>query len=393
MICITSHAAAQFGKKTPEDRGKDLAIEGLSLYQQNKFKESLAKFEEAERLFPTAQVIRMKGYALVGLQQWLAAADAIEAALKSDRKPLMPADAEDAEDQLAEVMTHLGTLTIKADAPSATVRIDDGKPQELPYTQRLTVGSHRFVVEAKNRKTIDTSHDVVAGPATLTLTPTVPKAPPPNDEGDEDRPPKGDDDKAGDDEEAAKRKAQEAEAARRKAEEAERERERERERNEKPFDAFAGFFPYQGMVGLAAMGVGIAAAGVAAGAGGYGLALESAVDENIALHNQNYDASCTNFADLCRADLAFINRDAERAADFRNVGLASGIAGGSLALIGAGLWLFSPDSPLAKTPEKKAKLESSSPSSSASMTGLGCIGLPVGAEGGFGLTVGCAARF
>ncbi|MSP26171.1 MAG: hypothetical protein EXR75_13640, partial [Myxococcales bacterium] len=280
LLLATSTAVAQPSKKSPEDRGKELAVEGLTLYQANKFKEALVKFEEAETHYPTAQVLRMKGYALVGMQRWVEAAESIEGALKNELKPLMPADAEDAEDQLKDVLSHVATVTIKAAVPIATVRVDGGGARELPQTLRLNVGSHRFVVEAKNRETLDSLHDVVAGPSTLTLTPGISKAKPidkvtrkiDDDEeaeskrGDDEerrRPKKDPDDKEAEDDAAAEEAKKRA--AEKEAEDAETE---ERTPSKKPSAPSAGLFPHQVPVGLALMGVGVAAAAVGAGTGG-----------------------------------------------------------------------------------------------------------------------------
>jgi hypothetical protein len=132
-----------------------------------------------------------------------------------------------------------------------------------------------------------------------------------------------------------------------------------------------GWFPGQGITGAALAGVGLALGGVALGTGIYGITLSDSVDENIEAHNANYDAGCRQNTDLCLRDASLINRDGERAADYKNVAMITGIVGASLFTVGAVLFLFSDESPLAPTDEPATKAEVRC---GAGLAAVGCAG-------------------
>jgi hypothetical protein len=86
---------------------------------------------------------------------------------------------------------------------------------------------------------------------------------------------------------------------------------------------------------------------VALGLGIYGLNLESGVEENIDLHNVNYDPECQRFPVECRQDIDAINSDGQKAADFQDAALIVGVTGAALFATGTVLFFFSEMSPLA----------------------------------------------
>lgn len=301
-------------------KGRDLATTALELYQKEQYADALTKFKDAEKLYPSAQVLRMQGYTLIALKRYVEALEVLERAMKSDFKPLLPADMEDTEDQMKEALKKVSTLTIRSSVAKSTVRIDDGDPRPLPQTVRLTVGSHHFVVEAPNHDPIDLSRDVQAGTSVVQLNPTPKKVDPPVV-----APPSAKD-PTRDDKEPAK--------------------------GDKPRNGFGGWFPQQRNIGLALAGAGLAASGTALGLGLYGINLEAAVQSNIDAHRQNYDPACAQNSALCRADTALINYDGERAAAYRNTALVTGLAGAGLAVLGSVFVVFSPGGPFA--PKKPA---------------------------------------
>lgn len=336
MICSAVICSAPIALAEPseeeQNKGRELATTALELYQKEQYADALTKFAEAEKLYPTAQVLRMEGYTLIALKRFAEAADVLERALKSDFKPLLPADAEDAEDQLNAALKNVGTVIVRSSVESATVRIDDGEPRPMPQTVRLTVGSHRFVVEAPDHDAREESRNIVAGEATLRLNPTPKKV------------------------EAAPEPEQKPEAA--------------DETPKKPTNPFGGWFPGQRNVGVVMASVGLVASGTALGVGIYGLQLEGAVQTNIDFHNQNYDPSCSANSAFCRADIALINYDAERAAKLRNAALATGLVGAGLTVLGGLFVSFAPDGPFA--PKKDvAKPKESAFAIECGVTGLG----------------------
>lgn len=307
LWCLAGVAAAQ---PIDEPQGKELASEAMTHYKESEFEDALDKFRQARAIYPTGQVLRMTGYTLIALGRWLEAANTLDEALTTEFKPLLPRDAEHAQDQLDVALSHLSVAEISSSVADARLSVDDGPEQPLPATVYLEPGAHRFVVTAPEHAPVEREQELNEGSRTrLELDPTElepeepapqpkprpkPVAPPP----------------------------------------------------EEPSSAF-GWFPGQGIVGLATAGVGLVFGGVAIGTGVYGSSLRSAVRDNISAHNQQYDAACAANTDSCLADIELINRDGERAQTYQNVAMGTGIAGGALFAVGATLFLFSDMSPLA----------------------------------------------
>jgi hypothetical protein len=360
VLGSTTVALAEPSEKE-QAKGRELATAALDHYQKEQYADALSKFQEAEKLYPTAQVLRMQGYTLIALKRYADAIDLLERALKTDFKPLLPADAEDTEDQLKEALKKVGSITLRSSVEKATVRIDDGEPRPLPQTVRLSVGSHRFVVEAPNYESKEERRDVVAGTAVLQLTPSVKKVAPPKDPED-----KSDSEKRTD-----------ADAEPSSSSTTETEEPVEGKPTKNPTNPFGGWFPHQRNVGLALASVGVAASGTALGIGIHGLQLQSAVQTNIDVHNQNYDPACSTNSAYCRMDIALINHDGERAAQLRNVALVTGLAGAGLTLLGGLFVSFAPDGPFApKTPDAK-------PKENALALGCGVMGIGAACSGSF----------
>ena len=293
-----------------EPQGKELASEAMAHYKKSEFEGALDKFNQARAIYPTGQVLRMTGYTLIALGRWLEAAQTLDEALNTDFKPLLPRDAEHAQDQLDIALSHLSVAEISSSVSGATLSVDDGPERPLPATVYLEPGNHRFVVTAPEHAPVEREQELTEGSRTrLELDPTElePEEPAPQ--------PK------------PKPKPKPVEP-------------------EEPSSAF-GWFPGQGIAGLATASVGVVFTGVAIGTGIYGASLRSAVRNNISAHNQQYDASCAANTDSCLADIAIINRDGERAQTYQNVALGTGITGGALIAVGATLFLFSDMSPLA----------------------------------------------
>lgn len=308
VLAISSFAFADDPEGVDEDKGRDLAVEAMGHYGESEFDKALELFTEAEKVYPTGQVLRMKGYSLMALERWMEAADTIEKAIASEYKPLLPRDAEDAEDQLKKVLSHLSVVKMSTTVSDASVSIDGDEARSLPAEVRLLPGVHRFVVEAPGHETEEQQRTLQAGETDLAFDlREIPKAKP---VAPKPRP---------------KPKPEEP---------------------SEPVDLF-GWFPYQGYVGIATAGVGVILGGVALGTGVHGLSLRSAVRENIDIHNQNYGPNCQRSRELCEIDRALINEDGARAANYQNAGMVTGIVGASLFATGAVLFFFSDDSPFA----------------------------------------------
>jgi hypothetical protein len=289
-----------------EEKGRELAKEAMGHYNKAEYEPALELFNQAREVYPAGQVLRMTGYTLMALERWLEAAEMLHLALDTSFKPLLPKDAEDTQDNLANVMTHLVEVEVISKVAGATVSIDGGDEQALPYKTRMLPGTHRFEVRAPEHESVDKEIELEAGQKKkLKLDPTKEQVEVP-------RP---------------------------------RPRPRPKPQPEEPSSAF-GWFPYQGPIGLAIGGVGLVMGVVGIGVGVYGTSLRGAVEDNIAAHQTSYDANCSSHRDLCLADISLINSDGERAQDLQTAGLGVGIAGAVLFAVGTTLFLFSDMSPL-----------------------------------------------
>ncbi|MBM4360062.1 MAG: hypothetical protein FJ096_18305 [Deltaproteobacteria bacterium] len=360
VLASTEVALAEPSEKE-QAKGRELATVALDHYQKEQYADALTKFQEAEKLYPTAQVLRMQGYTLIALKRFAEAADLLERSLKTDFKPLLPADAEDTEDQLKEALKKVGSITIRSSNDKATLRIDNGEPRPLPQTVRLSVGSHRFVVEAPNYESKEEKRDVVAGTAVLQLNPGPKKVAPP---------PETTDVKPSTEDSGEPASKPPEESTPENAGEAKPE-------PPKGSTPSKGWFPQQRNVGIALASVGVVAGGTALGLGIHGLQLQNAVQTNIDLHNRNYDPACSRFSAYCRADIALINHDGERAAALRNTALVTGLVGAGLATVGGLFLAFAPDGPFA------AKKADEGPKTSGLELGCGITGLGAACSGSF----------
>jgi len=308
LLAVSSIAFADEPEGVDEDKGRELAVEAMGHYGEGEFTEALELFGKAEEVYPTGQVLRMKGYSLMALEKWMEAAETIEAAIAATYKPLLPRDAEDAEDQLQKVLSHLSVVKMSTQAADASVSVDGDEPRSLPAEMRLVPGVHRFVVEAPGHETDEQQRTLQEGETAIDFelraiperTPVGPKPQP--------KP--------------------------------------EPEEPSEPADLY-GWFPYQGYVGIATAGVGMVLGGVALGTGIHGLSLRSAVRDNIDIHNQTFGPSCQGDRVLCDVNRELINADGRRAANYQNAGLVTGIVGASLFATGAVLFFFSDESPFA----------------------------------------------
>jgi tetratricopeptide (TPR) repeat protein len=311
-----------------EENGRALATEAMAFYKEGSYEQALAKFREAREVYPSGQVLRMTGYTLMALGRWLEAADVLEAAIAAKLKPLESDDAEHAKMQLKEVLEHIAIVTVTSKVSGARVAIDDESPRKLPATVRLDPGGHNFVVSAPGHEDASASPELGAGErTTITLDPKK---------------------------RVAKRPRPASEPA---------------PRTEESGTTF-GWFPGQGIVGLVMAGVGVAAGGVALGVGIHGLSLRDSVQEQTDAHYALYGEQCTQQADLCRANIGILNAEGERAADYQNAAMVTGIVGVVLFAGGLTLFLMSDMSPLAPAPED----EQASFVCAPGWMGAGCAG-------------------
>ncbi len=334
-LSFTGRAAAEPSAED-EEEGRNIATEAMAHYKAAEYAEALELFEKARAIYPAAQVLRMTGYTLMALERWLEAADLLEEAVKTTYKPMLPADVEHAQDNLQKVLEHLVVVEVISGVAGAKVSINGSKAVRLPHKQRLNPGTHHLEVSADDHDPVTKKIEVEAGESVqYKLDPTAQGSDEPEPEPEP--------------EPVAPKQPDE------------------------PSSAF-GWFPGQGIVGLATGGVGLVMGLVGLGVGGYGTSLRSAVGDNIDSHNQNYDAECNNHRDLCLTNIELINRDGQRAHDYQTTGLALGLTGAALFAVGTTLFLFSDMSPLAPEEARDDERQGVRGACGVSLGGLGCAG-------------------
>jgi hypothetical protein len=338
VLLNATFAATLFAAPTDEEeaQGRDYAQQAMTEYNDGDYNDAIVLFDKARAIYPAAQVLRMTGYTLMALGRWLEAADALEEAISTEYKPMVPRDIEHAQDNFNEVLKHIVVVEVRSSVTGALVSVDGSAETPAPHKVRLLPGVHALVVTAPRHKSVEKEIDVAAGesadyelnPEPLASPnprpmprpkPTVPKERPNTDDG-----------------------------------------------------SF-GWFPGQGIVGLTVGGVGLAAGLVGLGVGGYGTSLRGAVQDNIDAHHQNYDDNCSRNRDLCLTDIELINRDGQRSHDLQTTGLVLGISGATLFAVGTTLFLLSDMSPFAPSGDDAASA-SASARCGITVGGVGCAG-------------------
>lgn len=305
VLCTWSAPASAQPEGVDEEAGREYANQAMLAYSKEDYGTALTAFAEARKVYPTGQVLRMTGYTLFALENWLEAANTLDEALKTEFKPLSEDDAEHATTQLNEALTHLAVVMVTSSVDGAKLSIDDGEAVALPATVRTDPGSHAFVVTAPGHDDVYRQEELEAGQElTFSMDP---------------------DPSTGD---APKRRPKPKAAP---------------EPDDDDDSSGAGWFPGQGTVGLITAGAGVAVGAVGIVALVYGTTLRSSVQENIDTHNALYDPSCNTNTELCHYDIALINQDGARAQTFQDAGLAMTITGGALLAAGVTLWLFAGD--------------------------------------------------
>jgi hypothetical protein len=285
-----------------EEQGKQLAREGFEAYKQGDYQTALTQFEQARAVYPTGQVLRMTGYTLLALERWDEAASTLEAALKTEYKPLADDVRAEVQGNLDEALKHVATVVVTSDVLGATVSIDSGDPLGLPAEVRLLEGTHTFVVSAEGHKDAERSMDLPGGERLeIEMHPTRLDAPKPQPQPQPQPQPEP----------------------------------------EEP--AGPGWFPHQKEIGFAVGGAGLAVGVTGVALLVAGSSLRSATQENIDAHNADYGADCSKGSyELCYYDAMLINEDGARAQSQQTAGLVMTLVGGTLLATGVLFVAFAP---------------------------------------------------
>src|ERR1700722_16751953 len=151
VLVVAGPASAQSPAEV--NLAKQTAGEGLAAYQAGEFDKALGLFNQARKIYPSAQILRMIGYSELALDHWLKAVEPLEAALEAKITPLSKDDRKDVQDQLAKALAHVGTVAVSSKVPGAQLSVDGGEPRALPLDKplRLGEGPHKLVVTAPER--------------------------------------------------------------------------------------------------------------------------------------------------------------------------------------------------------------------------------------------------
>jgi hypothetical protein len=290
LALVSVNRAALAQSPSEVNLAKQTAGEGLAAYNAGEFDKALGLFNQAKKIYPSAQILRMIGYSELALEHWLKALESLEGALDAKITPLAKEDRKDVEDQIAKAMAHIGTVTVSCKVAGAKLSVDGAEPQpcqpEKPL--RLLEGQHKLLATATER--IDAPRDLkVEGGKTVEVTlepaekpkPLPPPPPPPP-------PPKP-----------------------------------------------KGLFPHQREVGFAAVG-----GGVAFGAAALVTVIEAAHWRSIANADVNkhlgfYGPGCAmGDPRLCAYDITVTNQESSTANQLRNAAAGLGVTAAALGAAG-----------------------------------------------------------
>lgn len=283
---------------------RQTAVEGLAAYKASDYERAKRLFEQARALYPSGQILRMHGYTLVGLKEWLRAIDEMEAALTTTVAPLNEADRKDVEEQIARAMTNVGRVTPTSKLVAAEIAVDGGPPRALPLDKPLVLlpGKHTLVATSPSHPEVSREIEVEAGQnIEVAVDPEEPKAPTPA--------------------------ATVAPAP-------------QPEPDARPRTAW---FPHQQTVGFVAAGTGVGLGIAALATALAGAGLRSQVEDDVAAHEAAFGSGCARGdRQLCLYDREVINHDSDRADAARDASVWLGVSAGVLAASGIVLLAFYP---------------------------------------------------
>jgi hypothetical protein len=298
LALLTPAGSARAQSASEISLAKQTAGEGLTAYTAGEFDKALGLFNQARKIYPSAQILRMIGYSELGLEHWLKAVDAMQEALASNVTPLSKDDRKDVEDQLAKANAHLGTVTVRCKLATVKVSVDGAPPVPCAADKplRLLEGAHKLVGSAPDHLDASVDVKVEGGKASEVALDPAPKAapvvvlaplPPPLP----------------------------------------------------PAATSKGLFPHQREVGFGLLG-----GGVLAGVGALVTVIEAAhwrsmTNADVATHLTQYGQGCAmGDPRLCAYDISVTNGEGTTANELRDASIGLGVS--ALVLGGAGLALI-----------------------------------------------------
>ncbi len=170
VLALLTVGASSFGvssawaQSADYAKGRASAVQGFKAYKLTDYATALTAFEEARKLYPAGQVLRMWGYTLLALERWGEAHGALEQALQAELKPLPDSVRGEVRDNIDKARSHLALLTIRSSTSGASVSIDGGPEEALPIEGRLLAeGAHQLRATAPEHEDSERSVDLQGG--------------------------------------------------------------------------------------------------------------------------------------------------------------------------------------------------------------------------------------
>ena len=118
------------------ERAKALFSEGNTQFEKGAFSAALAKFQQANRLMPSIQILLNIALTQEKLEQWVAAADTFEAFLARVDKAAYPGKVKAVGAKLTRLRGKVASITLLCGVPGATVKVEGKEVGATPLKQR-----------------------------------------------------------------------------------------------------------------------------------------------------------------------------------------------------------------------------------------------------------------
>lgn len=148
---------------------EELVQRGLAHRRSHENEKALEVFEQAHAQSPSPRVRAQIGFAKQALGRWVEAEADLVAAIATGADPWIEKNRAVLDAALAEIRTHLGSLTVDVSPEGAEIVIDGATIGNAPLAApaRLVVGRHVILVRAPGR--VAEHRDVEIAPATTTV--------------------------------------------------------------------------------------------------------------------------------------------------------------------------------------------------------------------------------
>jgi tetratricopeptide (TPR) repeat protein len=154
-ILISFEAALAQADEPAEPPGyRETIDDAISEMAAHRYEEARALFARAHELTPSARTHRGLGFAEFELRNYEACIDQLEAALRSEVKPLEGEMRLETERTLARARAYVGTVEVVSDPPATTLLIDETFARSATGPVRLVAGTHTLDITVPGRSVV-----------------------------------------------------------------------------------------------------------------------------------------------------------------------------------------------------------------------------------------------